>query len=82
MEKITALFYIDDQSQYPTTLMVTEELAVYNRQATKTQIYKYQRKVRSLLYTTTITRPDIACTANKLAESLLNPGPQHQEAVM
>ena len=81
MEKITALFHVDDLSQYPATLVVTEELATYNRQATKTQIYKYQRKVGSLLYTTTITRPDFACTANKLAESLLNPGPQHQEAV-
>ena len=82
MEKITALFHVDDQSQYPTTLIVTEKLAVYDRQATKTQIYKYLRKVRSLLYTTIITRPDVACTANKLAESLLNLGPQHQEVVM
>ena len=61
--------------------MMTEELVVYNRQATKTQIYKYQRKVRSLLYITTITRPDVGCTANKLAKSLLNLGPQHQEGV-
>ena len=81
VEKITASFHVDDQSQYPTTPMVTEELAAYDAQATKTQIYEYQRKVGSLLYATTITRPNVARTANKLAESLLNPGPQHREAV-
>ena len=41
MEKIAALFHVDDQSWYPVTLMVTEELALYNGKATKTQIYKY-----------------------------------------
>ena len=62
--------------------MVTEELAPYDGKATKTQIYKYQRKVGSLLYATMITRPDVTCTVNKLTESLLNPSPQHQEAVI
>ena len=62
--------------------MVTEELALYNGKATKMQIYKYQRKVGSLLYATMITRPDVACTANKLTKSLLNPSPQHQEAII
>ena len=41
VEKIAALFHIDDQSWYPITPMVTEELAPYNGKATKIQIYKY-----------------------------------------
>ena len=82
MEKIAALFHVDDQSWYLVTPMVTEELAPYDGKATKTQIYKYQRKVGSLLYAMMITRPDVACIVNKLTESLLNPGPQHQEAVV
>ena len=82
MEKIATLFHIDDQSQYPITPMVTEELAPYNGKATKTQIYKYQRKAGSLLYATIITRPDVACTANKLTKSLLNLSPQYQETVI
>ena len=82
MEKIAASFHIDDQSWYPITPMVTEELASYDGKATKIQIYKYQRKVGSLLYAMMITRPDVACMVNKLTESLLNPSPQHQEAVV
>src|SRR5271155_42537 len=35
--------------------------------------YAYQQKVGSLLYTTTITRPNIARAAAKLSESLQNP---------
>ena len=82
MEKIAASFHVDDQSWYLVTPMVIEELAPYNGKATKIQIYKYQRKVGSLLYATTITRPDVACMVNKLTKSLLNPSPQHQEAVV
>ena len=82
MEKIAASFHMDDQSWYLNTPMVTEELAPYDGKATKTQIYKYQRKVGSLLYAMMITRPDVARTVNKLTKSLLNPSPQHQEAVV
>ena len=62
--------------------MVTEELASYDRKATKIQIYKYQRKVGFLLYATMITRPDVACMVNKLAKSLLNSSSQHQETIV
>jgi hypothetical protein len=37
--------------------------------------------VGSLLYATTITRPDAARAANKLSEFLINPSARHQEAV-
>ena len=67
---------------YLITPMVTEELALYNGKVTKTQIYKYQRKVGSLLYATMITRPDVTHTVNKFTKSLLNPSPQHQETVV
>ena len=82
MEKIAASFHVDDQSQYPVTPMVTEELAPYDGKATKTQIYKYQRKVRSLLYAMMITRPDVACMVNKLTKSLLYLSPQYQETIV
>ena len=35
----------------------------------------------SLLYATTVTRPDTARAANKLSEFLMNPSARHQEAV-
>ena len=40
--------------------------------ATSNQILEYQQKIESLLYTTVITKPDIAKTANKLSEFLIN----------
>jgi hypothetical protein len=58
-----------------------EELIPNNKQATPQEIYLYQRKVGSLLYTTIITRPDTARAANKLSEFLINPSARHQEAV-
>src|SRR5271156_1321241 len=61
--------------------LATEELIPNTKQATAQEIYLYQRKVGSLLYATTITRPDAARAANKLSEFLSNPPPRHQEAV-
>ncbi len=61
--------------------MKCEELRPSDEKATPQDIYRYQWKVGSLLYTTTTTRPDAACTANKLSEFLRNPSPHHQAAV-
>jgi hypothetical protein len=41
------------------------------------RIHVYRQKVRSICYPAIITRPDIAKTASKLAEFLINPGPYH-----
>jgi hypothetical protein len=61
--------------------LATEELIPNNEEATAQEIYLYQRKVGSLLYATTITRPDAARAANKLSEFLINPSQRHQDAV-
>jgi hypothetical protein len=61
--------------------LAVEELILNDGQATPQEIYLYQRKVGSLLYATTITRPDVARAANKLSEFLLNPSARHQDAV-
>jgi hypothetical protein len=64
----------------PTTPMVVEELLPNQSQALPQEVYAYQRKIGSLTYTATITRPDIARTTSKLAELLQNPSPQHHTA--
>jgi hypothetical protein len=61
--------------------MATDELRPYDGTASKQEIYVYQRRVGSLLYATTRSRPDAARAANKLSEFLQNPGPVHLEAV-
>jgi hypothetical protein len=80
IKKITATFHLEDRKP-PATPITVEELIPNNKQATPQEIYLYQRKVGSLLYTTTITRPDAARAANKLSEFLINPSARHQEAV-
>jgi hypothetical protein len=72
IKKIIATFHLTNRKP-PATPMATEELTPNTEQATAQEIYLYQRKVRSLLYATTITRADAARAANKLSEFLTNP---------
>src|SRR5438067_2312835 len=80
IEKITKTFHLEDIK--PASMpMAPGELVPYDGQATPQDIYSYQWKVGSLLYATTITRPDAARTAAKLSEFLQNPSTDHQRAV-
>ena len=80
IKKIVATFHLTDH-QPPTTPLATEELIPNTERATAQEIYIYQRKVGSLLYATTITRPDAARAANKLSEFLTNPSQRRHDAV-
>jgi hypothetical protein len=83
IKKIANTFHLTDRKP-PTTPLAVEELVPKlpnDKQATPQEIYLYQRKVGSLLYATTVTRPDAARAANKLSEFLINPSARHQEAV-
>lgn len=77
IKEIAASSHLTDRKP-PATLL---KLVQSGRQATPQEIYLYQRKVMSLLYATTITRPDAARAANKLSEFLMNPSTRHQVVV-
>ena len=79
IEKVAHTFHLTDGKAPPTPMLI-DELLPYDGQATPQEIYSYQRKVGSLTYATVISRPDVARTANKLAEFLTNPSPLHQAA--
>jgi hypothetical protein len=79
--KIAKTFHVDSQARYPDTPLITSDIKPYSDTATAQDIYAYQRKVGSVLYATTVTRPDVARAVNKLAEFMLNPGPQHHAAI-
>jgi hypothetical protein len=81
ISNIASSFHLDALSRYPDTPMATDKLRPYDGTVSKQEIYAYQRWVGSLLYATTISRPDAACAANKLSEFLQNLGPVHLEAV-
>jgi hypothetical protein len=61
--------------------MAVEDLKKYDGQATPREINLYQQKVGSAGYACTITRVDAAKACAKLAQFLVNPGPQHHQAV-
>jgi hypothetical protein len=69
IRKTATTFHLTDRKPLATPL-ATEELLPNTEQATTQEIYLYQRKIRSLLYATTITRLDAARVANKLSEFL------------
>ena len=62
------------------TPMITDHLLKNDQQATPTDIHRYQRKVGSIGYPASITRPDVCRTLQKLSEFLQNPSPIHEEA--
>ena len=80
IESLVETFHLQS-SKYPHTPMLTDELHPYEGQASPQEIYSYQRKVGSVQYAATITRPDASRTVQKLAEFLTNPSPQHHTAV-
>lgn len=80
IDKMAARYHLDDRIRSLTTPMGCKELLPREDQATPAQIHHYQQKVGSILYATVISRPDVARTANKLAEFLMNPTEKHIEA--
>ena len=44
--------------------------------------FPYREAVGALMWTATMTRPDIACTVRAVARFCENPGPAHKKAVM
>jgi hypothetical protein len=80
IEKITKAFNLTymKPAKIP---MIPEEYSPYDGKALPQKTHLYQRKVGSILYAATITRPDVAKTASKLSEFLQNPSPRHHAAV-
>lgn len=68
-------------AHYPRSPLPTDQLLPNDGQATPSQIYGYQQKISSAVYTASITRPDVAKLVNKLAEFLTNPSPKYIELI-
>jgi len=78
--KIAKGFGLDHTKPAKVPMNPYEDYCPYTDKASPQQIHLYQRKVGSLLYAATITRPDIARSASKLSEFLQNPSPNHHAA--
>jgi hypothetical protein len=60
--------------------MATDILKPYEGQALPYDTHRYQRKVGSIAYLASTTRPDCTRTLQKLSEYLQNPSPDHETA--
>jgi hypothetical protein len=76
IEKITNKFH-QTTGVTPKTPMPLEELVPYEGQATKQEFYEYGQRVGSIDYSAVMTRPDVSCAVQKLADFLVYPSPQH-----
>jgi hypothetical protein len=66
----------------PTPLPFSEnDMQPYQEDVDPKRVHTYRQKVRSVCYPAIITRPDIAKSASKLTEHLINPEPDHIAAV-
>jgi hypothetical protein len=63
--------------KFQTPLPSPSTLAKYDGEIDQQRMHEYRQKVGSICYPATVTRPDIAKAASKLAEFLTNPGPDH-----
>ena len=61
--------------------MLIDDLLPNMQQTTTQETYEYQNHVRSLLFTTIITQPDIVRVASKLSEHLQNPSSDYLTTV-
>jgi hypothetical protein len=62
------------------TPLAVEPLTTYDGTATPEETLRYQRKIGSIGYPASITRPDCARALQKLSQFLQNPGPAHHDA--
>lgn len=81
LEKIAHRYHLEDRKPALTPLSTFNDmLTKYDGKASAQDVHLYQQKVGSIQYATSITRPDAARAASKLAEHLLNPSPSHMDA--
>ena len=78
ISKLAAKFGLEHQKARTPLLM--EPLLKFDGTASPHAIHQYQRKVGSINYPATITRPDCSRALQKLSEFLQNPGPTHEAA--
>lgn len=80
IEKICGEYNCNQPGRRVSTPLVTDKLPKYDGKATTEEIKLYQKKIGSLIYASSVTRPDISRATSHLAEFMTNPGPLHHEA--
>src|ERR1700742_1991942 len=62
------------------TPLAVDPLTPYEGKAAQDEILAYQKRIGSIMFAATGTRPDIAKAASCLSQFLTNPGPEHLSA--
>jgi len=71
---------VNEHTRFPKIPLPCTGLERYEGKAPRAQVKAYQERVGSLVYCTTMTRPDVAFPATELSKHLQNPGPAHLSA--
>lgn len=80
IKKMVNKYNLGERIHAPTP-MGTEKLTPNNGpKALPQEVVLYQQKVGSVIYPTSVTRPDVAFAASQLASHLTNPSKEHQMA--
>jgi hypothetical protein len=78
VDKLMKEYEISEKfEKFQTPLSSSSTLAKYDEEIDQQRMHEYRQKVGSICYPATVTRPDIAKAASKLAEFLTNSGPDH-----
>ena len=81
IDKLAKDYCLNIKEKVQTSLSYQKNLMTpYEGVVDQARVRIYRQKVGSLCYSAIITRPDIAKTASKLAEFLINPGSLHLKA--
>jgi hypothetical protein len=77
VDKLMKEYEIRESAKVQTPLSSPSTLAKYDEEIDQQRMHEYRQKVGSICYPATVTKPDIAKTASKLAEFLINSEPDH-----
>lgn len=77
INKVVSRFHLEHAPMAYCPLTTTSPIKPFSGQASAENIHLYQQKVGSVLYSSVISRPDIAFAASRLRQYLTNPGPEH-----
>ena len=82
MKKLIKKYDIDSINMKASVAPILVDLEAFDDETDITDTHQYKKMVGSICYPAVCTRPDIAKTAFKLSEFLINPNLNHMKTVM
>jgi hypothetical protein len=81
IDKLAKNYAINTNSKTSSTSLSIEGIESFDEDVDQSRMHEYRKKMKSVCYSTVISRSDIVKTVSKLAEHLINPESTHLAAV-